>query len=313
VLYLTVTDSLSVSPLLQVPPARQNHAGGVPYTGLGEEYDSGLTFANARYYDPTVGRFISEDTYKGSLWNPQSQNLYAYVENNPLNWIDPSGNMGQKYICNSNDEACKQKAEEWRQQQIATASATLAKIGEFTDSVLDNMNAFGPAGAELEVTLRDAGYALKYGAGLADEYFAAKSIQNMITVVDSGEGVWALGPSPRGKKIDSLLGNNLGDNFPTVDKLIDGNLISIKSYDTTLKSNAGASLGQKIKKDINALDSFTEQVWKNTEITLEDYSMKSLQAAIPDVALSSEQVTAIRDAIDYAATKSIKIILTVVK
>jgi len=61
------------------------------YTGLGEEYDSGLTFANARYYDPTVGRFIREDTYKGSLWNPQSQNGYDYVQNNPLIYTDPSG------------------------------------------------------------------------------------------------------------------------------------------------------------------------------------------------------------------------------
>ncbi|MEK3885841.1 polymorphic toxin-type HINT domain-containing protein, partial [Paenibacillus sp. PL2-23] len=61
------------------------------YTGLGYDYSSGLTYARARYYQPEIGRFISEDTYKGDLWNPQSQNLYGYVHNNPLKYTDPSG------------------------------------------------------------------------------------------------------------------------------------------------------------------------------------------------------------------------------
>jgi hypothetical protein len=43
-------------------------------------------------YKPELGWFISEDTYKGTLSNPQSQKGYAYVENNPLIYTDPSGN-----------------------------------------------------------------------------------------------------------------------------------------------------------------------------------------------------------------------------
>ena len=62
------------------------------YTSLPYEYYSGLTYARARYYQPEIGRFISEDTYKGDIWSPQSQNLYTYVWNNPLKWTDPSGN-----------------------------------------------------------------------------------------------------------------------------------------------------------------------------------------------------------------------------
>jgi len=41
----------------------------------------------ARYYDLTVGRFISEDP----LGLDAGVNLYAYALNNPINWIDPSG------------------------------------------------------------------------------------------------------------------------------------------------------------------------------------------------------------------------------
>jgi RHS repeat-associated protein len=45
----------------------------------------------ARYYDATNGRFISPDTVVQSPDDPQSLNRYAYVRNNPLNLIDPSG------------------------------------------------------------------------------------------------------------------------------------------------------------------------------------------------------------------------------
>lgn len=54
----------------------------------GREYDSetGLYYNRARYYDPTAGRFISEDA--GSL---VEGNRYAYAANNPINQNDPSG------------------------------------------------------------------------------------------------------------------------------------------------------------------------------------------------------------------------------
>ncbi|MCK4261426.1 MAG: hypothetical protein KAX49_20825, partial [Halanaerobiales bacterium] len=42
-------------------------------------------------YDPEIGRFNREDEYRGSIFNPQSQNLCIYVLQNPLKFIDPSG------------------------------------------------------------------------------------------------------------------------------------------------------------------------------------------------------------------------------
>lgn len=46
--------------------------------------DSTLQYMRARYYDPSIGRFLSEDP----VW---STNLYPYVHNNPLKNIDPQG------------------------------------------------------------------------------------------------------------------------------------------------------------------------------------------------------------------------------
>ncbi|MBN1438433.1 MAG: RHS repeat-associated core domain-containing protein [Anaerolineales bacterium] len=49
-------------------------------------------YYNARWYDAELGRFAQADTVIPSLLNPQSFDRYAYVYNNSLKMIDPSGN-----------------------------------------------------------------------------------------------------------------------------------------------------------------------------------------------------------------------------
>jgi RHS repeat-associated protein len=63
------------------------------YTGYERDEESGLDYAQARYYANTLGRFISADSVGGSTTSPQTMNRYAYTGNNPLNNIDPSGHM----------------------------------------------------------------------------------------------------------------------------------------------------------------------------------------------------------------------------
>ncbi|WP_412679447.1 RHS repeat domain-containing protein [Brevibacillus fortis] len=66
-----------------------------PFMYAGEMFDkeSGFYYLRARYYDPKIGRFISEDTYKGQVDNPLSLNRYVYTANNPIKYIDPTGNQ----------------------------------------------------------------------------------------------------------------------------------------------------------------------------------------------------------------------------
>jgi RHS repeat-associated protein len=54
---------------------------------------TGLYYYGARYYDPTIGRFISADTIVPNPANPQSLNRYSYCLNNPLKYIDPTGHQ----------------------------------------------------------------------------------------------------------------------------------------------------------------------------------------------------------------------------
>lgn len=64
-----------------------------PFRYSGEYWDNStkLQYLRARWYDPSIGRFISKDTYEGDITNPLNLNLYTYVKNNPLRYIDPTG------------------------------------------------------------------------------------------------------------------------------------------------------------------------------------------------------------------------------
>ena len=64
------------------------------YTG--ESYDSatGLYHLRARDYDPKTGRFVSMDEHPGSQSIPLTLNKYLYGNADPVNHVDPSGNMG---------------------------------------------------------------------------------------------------------------------------------------------------------------------------------------------------------------------------
>ena len=46
---------------------------------------------NGRVYDPRLGRFLSPNPIVGDPTSSQSWNLYSYVGNNPLSYVDPTG------------------------------------------------------------------------------------------------------------------------------------------------------------------------------------------------------------------------------
>jgi hypothetical protein len=48
-------------------------------------------YLRARYYDPTVGRFLTADSIVPDPFSSQGWNGYTYVANNPLRFVDPSG------------------------------------------------------------------------------------------------------------------------------------------------------------------------------------------------------------------------------
>ena len=73
-----------------------------PYRYRGYRYDAetGLYYLTGRYYDPQIGRFINADTADVLVASPMAltdKNLFAYCENNPVMFMDPSG-YGKTYV-----------------------------------------------------------------------------------------------------------------------------------------------------------------------------------------------------------------------
>jgi RHS repeat-associated protein len=92
---------------------------GPGFTGHVTDAVTGLTYAQKRYYDPVIGRFLSVDAVTTSPGNGSNFNRYSYANNNPYNVTDPDGRLG---ICLSLHSGCE--------NQIASGSPS-----EFTQSV----------------------------------------------------------------------------------------------------------------------------------------------------------------------------------
>jgi len=61
------------------------------YTGeWWDDYIGGYNL-RTRDYRPDIGRFMTQDTYAGNMYDPQSLHKYLYCHANPVNAIDPSG------------------------------------------------------------------------------------------------------------------------------------------------------------------------------------------------------------------------------
>jgi RHS repeat-associated protein len=74
-----------------------NSAGSATtnYGFTGEWTDAtGMVYLRARYYEPGTGRFITRDVWEGDHTRPLSLNKWNYVNENPVNRIDPTGHCG---------------------------------------------------------------------------------------------------------------------------------------------------------------------------------------------------------------------------
>jgi RHS repeat-associated protein len=67
------------------------------FTGKELDDSTGLYDYGARQYEAKIARFISPDTVDPKLTNPQTLNRYSYTLNNPLKYIDPTGQAPVDY------------------------------------------------------------------------------------------------------------------------------------------------------------------------------------------------------------------------
>ncbi len=119
------------------------------FTGHKENRDIGLTYMNARFYVPGLGRFATADIVVPDLANPQMLNPSTYVLNHPLRLFDPSGHCGAdpdprvtEYCTDLRDNLQSQYETtimgEWTYQEMLTIQLTFGDL----ESGLGGLEAF---------------------------------------------------------------------------------------------------------------------------------------------------------------------------
>jgi RHS repeat-associated protein len=107
----------------------------------------GLMDYNARFYAPSLGRFVSADTIIPDAMNPMAFDHYSYTYNRLLNYSDPSGHRtctarqaatGDE-TCDQNilDTGNKRKFEEWELRLLALAVYAESSNGTFDQRVME--------------------------------------------------------------------------------------------------------------------------------------------------------------------------------
>jgi len=113
--------------------------GSVPhYRFTGAELDdaTGLYHMGSRFYDPTAGRWLSEDPVQDRYFEPGSLNFYYYAADNPVRYIDSRGESVQdqvkEWLKVSWEYAMKKLKELYEMMSRVAAAAKEALGDQFT-------------------------------------------------------------------------------------------------------------------------------------------------------------------------------------
>ena len=141
-----------------------------------------------------------------------------------------------------------------------------------------------------------------------------KKLVAEVTETKLPEGTWEKPPLERGDIIDKAMGNNLGHNFPTIDKVENGVVTSVKSRDLGAKTyQNGNKLEKVIVKDINKVSGFIGETFNGKFVNAEEIVGRQLQVVVPNVTLSEAQINAVNNATKHGIDKGVKLIITVGK
>jgi len=134
------------------------------FTGQWRDAATGLYYLFRRFYDPEVGRFLSPDRVLGHLTVPQSLNRYLYAVNNPLRYVDPTGEDWWNPLT-------------WGQDVASAVSSAASAVGDWwaSSSLLD----------KVDMAMTIVGFVPGLDV-VSDAYFLGRAVVDVI----QGRGSW---------------------------------------------------------------------------------------------------------------------------
>jgi len=136
----------------------------VNYAGYQYDAETGMYYLNARYYNPVTARFMTEDTYYGSVSDPLSLNLYTYCANNPIIYWDPTGHVVTEWDlehCSASEIATIIEATEaWNAANAAGDTAAMDAAHQMAEDARNHHLGEGE-------TVGDEGYVYDYDSPAA--------------------------------------------------------------------------------------------------------------------------------------------------
>ncbi len=199
-------------------PTASNGSSTQPFRFTGEPQDStGFTYLRARYYDASLGRFMSRDVVRGDLGSSQSLNRQAYSLNDPVSYSDPTGRKSQSLLENGGVHTVGGCL-------VSTVNAVLLYWSSATCGITDesgnrailiiNGSGFGPGlGASV-----GPGVLVSNGRSVTDQAGPFSDSATATGYPGIGVGVTsARGTNSSGQQIDTAIGTlGPGVGFPSI-------------------------------------------------------------------------------------------------
>ncbi|MBI2397882.1 MAG: RHS repeat-associated core domain-containing protein [Xanthomonadales bacterium] len=119
-------------------PLTTPREGAPSYTGHQYDTSTGLIYAQQRYYDPALGRFLSTDPMAVDMGAAGNWNRYAYAANNPYRYFDPDGRCTGSHITND-DGTCKSTGGFTTESTRASGGNPAAGMMNFARKMVDGI------------------------------------------------------------------------------------------------------------------------------------------------------------------------------
>ncbi len=267
-------------------------SGGQPFGYAGEQWDANtsLIYLRARWYNPSLGRFLTRDPIPGPPSSPATLNPYAYGRNNPALYVDPSGKFFFIPLL-----------------LVGLAGGALGGLGYYSIQSCMHPDPCGRRDWDWNQALLWGTVGTALGGMIGTAIYGGWWVGTQVGWWGATSSIWTLPPLERGIEAEKIIGRSpfLVQNFPKIDRFVNGVATSIKSIDLNAASyqNIG-NLTRTVNGYIETMSRYQGQptLWGGVRILPNQITGRAVDLAIPASGVTQAQLAALQ-ALQQTASK----------